>query len=98
MTNHSEFTKTATCDNNVLANRFSHTLENCLFAKNELLKDGFLENDFYLAGDDYLEIGFLPGEPMMKTNNDFCKSALELYKDKSFSEEENDDKMIEFFL
>ena len=61
----------------VLANRFSHTLENCLFAKQELMKQGFKEDDFYLADEYYLEIGYLVGEPMMKTNDDFCKSALE---------------------
>ena len=82
----------------LLSNRFSHTLENCLFAKNELIKDGFSEEDFYSADEDYQEIGFLIGEPMLKTNDDFCKSALQLYKEKCLTEEEDDDKMIEFFL
>lgn len=81
----------------VLANRFSHTLENCLFAKQELMKQGFKEGDFYLADEDYLEIGYLVGEPMMKTNDDFCKSALELYKDSQWSEED-DDNMLDYYI
>lgn len=81
-----------------LANRFSHTLENCLIAKDELIKDGFQENDFYLADEDYLEINYLLNEPMLKTNDDFYKSALELYREKCISEDEEDDRMIEFFL
>lgn len=97
MTKHSENTQTATCDNNVLANRFSHTLENCLFAKQELLKDGFSEDDFYLHDASYSD-SYLDNEPMMKCDDDYCVSALELYKQKCFSEDEDEDKMIEFFL
>lgn len=87
MTQHSENTKTATCDNNVLANRFYHTLENCLFAQQELIKLGLSEIDFYLADENHTEIGFLIGEPMLKTDDDFCKSALDMYKEKMFVEE-----------
>jgi hypothetical protein len=77
--------------------RFSHTLENCLFAKQELLKDGFSEDDFYLHDASYSD-SYLDNEPMMKCDDDDCVSALELYKQKCFSEEEDDDRMIEFFL
>jgi len=68
----------------VLANRFYHTFENCLYAKSELMKLGLKEEDFYLATEEYLEIGFLINEPMVKTNDDFCKSALDMYKEKMF--------------
>lgn len=44
----------------------THTLDNCLFAKQELIKQGFTEEDFYSADEDYLEIGYLIGEPMLK--------------------------------
>ena len=97
MTNHSENTKTATCDNNVLANRFSHTLENCLFAKQELMKQGFKEYDFYLADEDYLEIDYLVGEPMLKTMDDFCKSAHELWKESQWTDED-DDNMLYYYI
>jgi len=81
----------------MLANRFSHTLENCLFAKEELIKQGFKEDDFYLADEDYLEIDYLLNEPMLKTNDDFCKSALELYKESQWSDED-DDNMIDYYI
>ena len=97
MTKHSENTKTANCDNNVLANRFSHTLENCLFAKQELMKEGFSENDFYLADEDYEEIGYLIGEPMLRTNDDYCKSALELFKESQLTDED-DNNMIDYYI
>lgn len=90
-------TKQSNASKPMLANRFSHTLENCLFAKQELLKDGFLEDDFYLHDASYSDT-YLDNEPMMVTNDDFSKSALDLYKDKCFSEEEDDDRMIEYFL
>lgn len=90
-------TKQSNASKPMLANRFFHTLENCLFAKQELMKQGFKEGDFYLADEDYLEIGYLVGEPMMKTNDDFCKSALELYKDSQWSEED-DDNMIDYYI
>lgn len=80
-----------------VSERFSHTLENCLFAKIELLKDGFTEDDFYLHDASFSD-SYLDNEPMMKCDDDDCISALELYKQKCFSEEEDDDKMIEFFL
>jgi hypothetical protein len=97
MTKHLDNTQTATCDNAMLVNRFSHTLENCLFAKQELMKQGFKEDNFYLADEDYLEIGYLVGEPMIKTNDDFCKSALELYKDSQWSEED-DNNMLDYYI
>lgn len=81
----------------MLANRFSHTLENCLFAKQELIKQGFKEDDFYLADEDYLEIDYLLNEPMLKTNDDFCKSALELYKESQWSDED-DDNMLDYYI
>lgn len=80
----------------MLANRFFHTLENCLFAKEELIKQGFKEDDFFTADEDYLEIDYLIGEPMLKTNDDFCKSALELYKESQWSDED-DNNMIDFY-
>ncbi len=81
-----------------VSERFSHTLENCLLAKQELIKDGFSEDDFYLADYEFTEIGYLIGEPMMDIDDDTCKSALELYKEKCLLEDLDDDKMIEFFL
>lgn len=97
MTKHSENTKPSNSTKPVLANCFSHTLENCLFAKQELMKQGFKEDDFYLADEDYLEIGYLVGEPMIKTEDDFCKSALELYKDSQWSEED-DNNMLDYYI
>ncbi|WP_130736890.1 hypothetical protein [Flavobacterium sp. J27] len=97
MKNNSEKPNTATCDNNVLENRFSHTLENCLFAKQELMNKGFKENYFYLADEDYLEIGYLVGEPMIKTDDDFCKSAHELWKESQWSEED-DNNMLDYYI
>jgi len=85
------------CVQTSVSERFSHTLENCLFAKNELLKDGFSEDDFYLHDASYSD-SYLDNEPMMKCDDDDCVSALELYKQKYFSEDEDDDKLIEFFL
>jgi hypothetical protein len=38
-------TKQSNASKPMLVNRFSHTLENCLFAKQELLKDGFSEEE-----------------------------------------------------
>jgi len=69
-----------------VSERFSHTLENCLLAQQELINDGFSEDDFYLADFEFTEIGYLIGEPMMDVDDDTCKSALELYKEKCFSE------------
>lgn len=80
-----------------VSERFYHTLENCLFAKQELLKDGFSEDDFYLHDASYSD-SYLDNEPMIKCNDDDCVSALELYKQKCFSEDEEDDRTIEFFL
>jgi hypothetical protein len=81
----------------MFANRFSHTLENCLFAKQELMKQGFKEDDFYLADKDYLEIDYLIGEPMLKTTDDFCKSAHELWKESQWTDE-HDEKMLEYYI
>ena len=85
------------CVQTSVSERFSHTLENCLLAKQELIKDGFSEDDFYLHDASYSD-SYLDNEPMMKCDDDDCISALELYKQKCFSEEEDDDRMIEFFL
>lgn len=82
----------------LLANRFSHTLENCLFAKQELMKEGFKEDDFYYANEDDVEVGLLLGEPIKKTNDDDCLTALEMYKNKCFSEEVDEDEMYDFFF
>lgn len=82
----------------ILENRFSHTLENCLFAKQELMKDGFTEDNFYYANIDDVEVGLLIGEPIMKSNDDDCVTALELYKQKCFSEEVDEDEMYNFFF
>jgi hypothetical protein len=82
----------------MLANRFFHTLENCLFAKQELMKEGFLEEDFYYANEDDLEVGLLLGEPIKKTNDDDCLTALEMYKNKCHSEEVDEDEMYDYFF
>jgi hypothetical protein len=77
-------------------NRFSHTLENCLFAKQELIKEGLKDDDFYLHDASWSDT-YLDKEPMIKTNNDDCVSALELYKQKYFSEEHDKD-MVDFYI
>lgn len=64
-----------------------HTLENTLKAKKFLIEEGFSENDFYTATEDYVEAGYLLGEPLIKNNDDFITSAFELWKDKTFWEE-----------
>lgn len=80
-----------------IENRFAHTLENCLYAKEELLKDGFPEERFFYATNDEVEIGYLLGEPLLSFD-DFIKSALELYKEKCFSEDEDEDAMLDFYF
>ena len=89
-------TKQSNASKPMLANRFSHTLENCLFAKQELMKQGFNEDDFYLADEDYLEIDYLVGEPMLKTTDDFCKSAHELWKESQWTDD--DDNMLDYYI
>lgn len=73
---------------------FSYTIENCLFAKKELLKDGFSEDDFYLHDVAYSD-RYLDGEPMINCKDDDCISALELYKQKCLS---GDDNMYDYFM
>lgn len=90
-------TKKNNISKTMLTNRFSHTIENCIFAKQELMKKGFKEGDFYFADEDYKDIGYLVGEPMLKTNDDFCKSALELYKESQWSEED-DNNMLDYYI
>jgi hypothetical protein len=77
--------------------RFEHTIENCFLAKSKLIEKGFTEEDFYIADEDYTEVGYLVGEPMLITNDDFCKSALELYKE-SLCSQEDDDNMVDFYI
>lgn len=75
-----------------------YTIEECLNAKTELIKRGFnKEDDFYAAGEDYIEIGYLLGEPMLKTNDDDCKSALELYTESQWTEAD-DNNMVDFYI
>lgn len=81
----------------MIQNIFSHTLDNCFFAKQELIKQGFTEGDFFLADEDYLEIGYLLGEPMLNTNDDFSKSALELWKESELSQQD-DDSYFDYWL
>jgi hypothetical protein len=59
-----------------------HNIENCFLAKSELLKLGFKEEDFFIAGNDLVEFGYFLNEPMLYTNSNFTKSAFELYLDK----------------
>jgi hypothetical protein len=91
------FTKQSNASKPILANRFSHTLENCLFAKQELMKQGFKEEDFYLADKDYLEIGYLVGEPMLIKTDAFCKSAHELWKEFQWTDDD-DDNMLDYYI
>lgn len=67
-----------------------YTLENTLEAKKSLMKEGFNEEDFYPADDIDVECGCLLGEPMLK-NSDDGQSAFELWKDKLFWDEHEDD-------
>ena len=53
------FTKQSNAPKPMLANRFFHTLENCLFAKQELLKDGFSEDEDEPEDDDKMIEFFL---------------------------------------
>lgn len=80
----------------MLANRFSHTLENCLFAKQELMKKGWKEDDFYLHNASYSD-SYLDNEQMLVTNDDYSVSALELYTQRFFSEEHDKD-MVDYYI
>jgi hypothetical protein len=77
---------------------FDHTLQNCNNAKAQLIEMGYNDpEDFYEAGEDYIEIGFLVGEPMLITNDDDCYSALDAFKDILLGEE-NADNMVDFYI
>lgn len=80
-----------------MKDRYSHTLDNCFFAKQELIKKGFTEGDFFLADEDYLDIGYLLGEPMLNSNDDFFKSALQLWKELELSQQD-DDSFFDYWL
>lgn len=76
---------------------FAHTLENCIDAKTQLIGMGLNDpEDFYEADEDYIEIGYLLGEPMLKTNDDDTFSALEAFKATQWSEED-DNNMVDFY-
>lgn len=96
MTELSKNTQVPHASKPMLANRFSHTLGNCLFAKQELMKEGLKEDDFYYHDSAWSDT-YLHNEPMLVTNDDDSVSALELYKQKCFSEE-NDKDMADFYI
>lgn len=73
-----------------------YTLEEALKAKEELIKLGITEKDFYPADEVDTECGFLLGEPLL-CDDDFSVSAYQLYKDKLFWEEHEDD-YIDYML
>lgn len=89
-------TKPSNASKPMLANRFSHTLENCLFAKQELMKQGLKEDDFYYHDSAWSDT-YLHNEPMLVTNDDDSISALESYKQKCFLEEHDKD-MADFYI
>lgn len=80
----------------ISAKDLSYTLENCIIAKDQLIKDGMKESDFYLHDSTYSD-HYLHNEPMVKCKDDECISALELYKQKYLSEED-DKNMADFYI
>ena len=80
----------------ISAKDLSYTLENCIKAKDQLIKDGMKESDFYLHDSAYSD-HYLHNEPMVKCKDDECISALELYKQKYLSEED-DKNMADFYI
>ena len=73
-----------------------YTLEDALKAKEELIKLGMPENDFYFADEIDTECGFLLGEPLL-ADDDFAVSAYRMYTDKLFWDE-HEDNYIDFIL
>lgn len=73
-----------------------YTLEEAFKAKEELIKLGMPEEDFFLADEIDEECGFLLGEPLL-CHDDFNVSAYNLYKDKLFYEEHEED-YIDYML
>lgn len=73
-----------------------YTLENTLKAKKSLIETGFKDSDFYPADDMDVECGRILGEPIIK-NNDDGKSAFELWSEKLFWDE-NEDDYVDYML
>ena len=81
----------------MIVNKTPYTIEDCLFAKQELINMALnKEHDFYLHDASYSE-NYLHNEPMVNCNDDNCISALELYNHKCCSQQD-DDNMIEFYM
>lgn len=74
-----------------------HTLENCHKAKKLLIETGsFSENDFENATQCDVELGYIIGEPLLFSNDDFT-SALKLWNEKVFWDT-HEDSYVDFML
>lgn len=73
-----------------------YTIKEALKAKEELIKLGMPEEDFFYADAIDEECGFLLGEPLL-SNDDFAVSAYQLYLDKLFYEKHEED-FIDYML
>lgn len=74
-----------------------YTIEDCLLAKQELIRLGLKkEEDFYLHEACYSD-GYLEKEPMIKSKDDDCVSALSLYNQFLWSEDD-DNNMVDFYI
>jgi hypothetical protein len=71
--------------------KLNHTLENCLKAKQLLIENTCLtESDFIYADSWDTELGYIEGEPLL-TSEDDCNSALNMWNDKLFWDEHEED-------
>ncbi len=74
-----------------------HTLENCHKAKKLLIETGsFSENDFENATQCDVELGYIIGEPLLFSDDDFT-SALKLWNEKVFWDT-HEDSYVDFML
>jgi hypothetical protein len=74
-----------------------HTLENCHKAKKLLIETGsFSQNDFKNATQCDVELGYIVGEPLLFSDDNFT-SALKLWNEKVFWDT-HEDSHVEFML
>lgn len=68
-----------------MENNFTHTLEEGLKAKKNLIdKTGLTEDDFYPADEMYKELGIPEGSPMVRCSDGDSKSAFDLWNEWEF--------------
>ena len=71
--------------------KLDHTIENCFKAKRLLIENTCLvESDFIYADNWDTELGYIEGEPLLISEDD-CKSALDMWNDKLFWDEHEED-------